>query len=142
MPFVCSETIELGEELVGSYLHKVHLHNWLESNKHASSFGQRSIYIKVERLVCLLDRSDFEPGQNFCAAQGLNWSISLVVQFGGSCILRSGTLISRRRFIEQTSLMAVSAVLANCAFAGIGGANEDALTPDPKLLERANTTVS
>jgi len=51
-------------------------------------------------------------------------------------------LISRRRFIEQTSLMAVSAVLANCAFAGIGGANEDALTPDPKLLERAKALLN
>ena len=51
-------------------------------------------------------------------------------------------MISRRRFIEQTSLMAVSAVLANCAFAGIGGANEDALTPDPKLLERAKALLN
>src|SRR5437879_13033886 len=38
--------------------------------------------------------------------------------------------------------MAVSAVLANCAFAGIGGANEDALTPDPKLLERAKALLN
>ena len=66
MPFVCSETIELGEELVGSYLHKVHLHDRLESDKNAAS--RRILYIKVERIVCLLDRSDFEPGQNFCAA--------------------------------------------------------------------------
>jgi ERCC4-type nuclease len=32
MPFVCSETHELGEELVGSYLYHVHLYHWLESN--------------------------------------------------------------------------------------------------------------
>jgi hypothetical protein len=32
VPFVCSETHELGEELVGSYLYQVHLYNWLESN--------------------------------------------------------------------------------------------------------------
>ena len=32
VPFVCSETHELGEELVGSYLYHVHLYHWLESN--------------------------------------------------------------------------------------------------------------
>jgi ERCC4-type nuclease len=32
VPFVCSETHELGEELVGSYLYQVHLYHWLESN--------------------------------------------------------------------------------------------------------------
>jgi ERCC4-type nuclease len=32
VPFLCSETHELGEELVGSYLYQVHLYHWLESN--------------------------------------------------------------------------------------------------------------
>ena len=32
VPFVCSETNELGEELVGSYLYQVHPHHCLESN--------------------------------------------------------------------------------------------------------------
>jgi ERCC4-type nuclease len=32
VPFVCSETHELGEELVGSYLYQVHLYHWLESH--------------------------------------------------------------------------------------------------------------
>ena len=32
VPFVCSETHELGEELVASYLYQVHLHHWLECN--------------------------------------------------------------------------------------------------------------
>jgi ERCC4-type nuclease len=32
VPFICSETHELGEELVGSYLYQVHLYHWLESN--------------------------------------------------------------------------------------------------------------
>jgi ERCC4-type nuclease len=32
VPFVCSETHELGEELVGSYLYQVHLYHWLEPN--------------------------------------------------------------------------------------------------------------
>ena len=32
VPFVCSETHALGEELVGSYLYQVHLYHWLESN--------------------------------------------------------------------------------------------------------------
>jgi ERCC4-type nuclease len=32
VPFVCSETHELGEELVASHLYQVHLHRWLECN--------------------------------------------------------------------------------------------------------------
>ncbi len=32
VPFVCSETHELGQELVASYLYQVHLYHWLESN--------------------------------------------------------------------------------------------------------------
>ena len=32
VPFLCSDTHELGEELVGSYLYQVHLYHWLESN--------------------------------------------------------------------------------------------------------------
>jgi len=30
---------------------------------------QTTVYIKVQRLVCFLDRLDFEPGRNLCAAQ-------------------------------------------------------------------------
>ena len=32
LPFVCTETHELGEEIVASYLYQVHLYQWLESN--------------------------------------------------------------------------------------------------------------
>lgn len=32
VPFICSETHALGEELVGSYLYQVYLYHWLESN--------------------------------------------------------------------------------------------------------------
>jgi len=32
VPFICSETHELGEELIASYLYQVHLYHWLESN--------------------------------------------------------------------------------------------------------------
>ena len=32
VPFVCTDTHELGEELVASYLYQVHLYHWLESN--------------------------------------------------------------------------------------------------------------
>jgi ERCC4-type nuclease len=32
VPFVCTETHELGEEIVASYLYQVHLYRWLESN--------------------------------------------------------------------------------------------------------------
>jgi ERCC4-type nuclease len=34
VPFVCTETHELGEELVASYLYQVHLYHWLETNDH------------------------------------------------------------------------------------------------------------
>jgi ERCC4 domain-containing protein len=32
VPFLCTETHELGKELVASYLYQVHLYHWLESN--------------------------------------------------------------------------------------------------------------
>jgi ERCC4-type nuclease len=32
VPFLCSETHELGEELIASYLYQVHLYHWLEAN--------------------------------------------------------------------------------------------------------------
>ena len=32
IPFLCSETHELGEEVVASYLYQVHLYHWLEIN--------------------------------------------------------------------------------------------------------------
>jgi membrane dipeptidase len=50
-------------------------------------------------------------------------------------------LISRRRFIEQTSLMAGSAVFASPLLAGIGADNGDVRGPDPKLLERARALL-
>jgi hypothetical protein len=32
VPFVCTETQELGGETVASYLYQIHLYHWLESN--------------------------------------------------------------------------------------------------------------
>jgi hypothetical protein len=32
VPFLCTETHELGEELLASYLYQVHLYQWLEAN--------------------------------------------------------------------------------------------------------------
>jgi len=32
LPFVCTETHELGEEIIASYLYQVHLYHWLDSN--------------------------------------------------------------------------------------------------------------
>ena len=37
VPFVCSETNELGEELVGSYLYQVHFNHKLEFHDHDRS---------------------------------------------------------------------------------------------------------
>jgi len=34
VPFLCSETHELGAEIVASYLYQVHLYYWLEANDH------------------------------------------------------------------------------------------------------------
>ena len=32
VPFLCTETREMGEEAVASYLYQVHLYHWLEAN--------------------------------------------------------------------------------------------------------------
>ena len=50
-------------------------------------------------------------------------------------------MLSRRRFLEQTSLIAGSAVLANSALAGAGATADDPLVPDPKLLARAKALL-
>jgi hypothetical protein len=34
LPFVCTETHELGEEIVASYLYQTFLYDWLERNGH------------------------------------------------------------------------------------------------------------
>lgn len=34
VPFLCTETHELGEEIVASYLYQIHLYHWLETNGH------------------------------------------------------------------------------------------------------------
>ena len=36
VPFLCTETHELGEELLASYLYQVHLYLWLEANGYGS----------------------------------------------------------------------------------------------------------
>src|ERR1700680_3480202 len=43
VPFVCSETHELGEELVGSYLYQVHLYHWLETNDYGRFLADTDI---------------------------------------------------------------------------------------------------
>jgi membrane dipeptidase len=50
-------------------------------------------------------------------------------------------VISRRRFLEQTGLIAGSAVLADSLLAGVWAATEDALAPDPNLLDRAKALL-
>ena len=34
VPFICTDTHELGEEIVASYLYQVHLYHWLENNEY------------------------------------------------------------------------------------------------------------
>jgi len=43
VPFVCTETHELGEELVGSYLYQIHLYHWLESNDYGRFLADNDI---------------------------------------------------------------------------------------------------
>lgn len=43
VPFLCSETHELGEELVASYLYQVHLYHWLETNGFGRSLSDRDL---------------------------------------------------------------------------------------------------
>ena len=34
VPFLCTDSHELGEEAVASYLYQVHLYHWLENSDH------------------------------------------------------------------------------------------------------------
>jgi len=43
VPFLCSETHELGEELVASYLYQVHLYHWLETNGYGRFLSDRDL---------------------------------------------------------------------------------------------------
>jgi hypothetical protein len=48
MLFVCNETHELGEELVGSYRYQVHLLHWLEFNVYGVFLSdKRSTYRSI-----------------------------------------------------------------------------------------------
>ena len=67
--FVCNETHEQGEELLVSYRYQVHLLHWLESNVCGVFQSENDLYIKVKRMVYISDRSDFEAGRSYCAAQ-------------------------------------------------------------------------
>lgn len=39
MPFLCTETHQLGEEIVASYLYQVHLYHWLETNGYGNNLS-------------------------------------------------------------------------------------------------------
>ena len=43
VPFLCTETHELGEELVASYLYQVHLYHWLETNDQGRFFADNDL---------------------------------------------------------------------------------------------------
>jgi ERCC4-type nuclease len=43
VPFICSETHELGEELIASYLYQVHLYHWLECNDYGRFLSDNDI---------------------------------------------------------------------------------------------------
>jgi ERCC4-type nuclease len=52
VPFLCTETHELGEELVASYLYQVHLYDWLERNDNGR-FWLTTTCSKIQRLVSI-----------------------------------------------------------------------------------------
>jgi ERCC4-type nuclease len=43
VPFLCTETHELGEELLASFLYQVHLYHWLEINDYGSRLTDRDL---------------------------------------------------------------------------------------------------
>jgi ERCC4-type nuclease len=43
VPFVCTETHELGEEIIASYLYQVHLYHWLDSNGHGRYLADQDL---------------------------------------------------------------------------------------------------
>jgi ERCC4-type nuclease len=43
VPFVCTETHELGEEMVASYLYQVHLYHWLETNGYGRRLAEEDL---------------------------------------------------------------------------------------------------
>jgi ERCC4-type nuclease len=43
MPFVTTESHELGEEIVASYLYQVHLYDWLEANDYGRSLADNDL---------------------------------------------------------------------------------------------------
>jgi ERCC4-type nuclease len=43
VPFLCTETHELGEELVASYLYQVHLYHWLETNDYGRFLSDQDL---------------------------------------------------------------------------------------------------
>ena len=51
VPFVCNETHELGEELVGSSRYQVHLLHWLESNSYGVFLTDNNLYIKYKQCI-------------------------------------------------------------------------------------------
>jgi len=43
VPFVCTETHELREETIASYLYQIHLYHWLESNGHGRYLADQDL---------------------------------------------------------------------------------------------------
>jgi hypothetical protein len=43
VPFLCTETHELSEELVASYLYQVHLYHWLETNDYGRFLSDQDL---------------------------------------------------------------------------------------------------
>jgi len=62
VPFLCTETHELGEELVASYLYQVHLYDWLERNDHGRFLTDNDLQLNSSSFQNLMFAS--KPGIN------------------------------------------------------------------------------
>jgi ERCC4-type nuclease len=43
VPFICSETHQLGAEITASYLYQIHLYHWLEANDHGRQLSDNDL---------------------------------------------------------------------------------------------------
>src|ERR1039457_2319337 len=72
---------------------------------------------------------------------GYNSAAACIFHAGPLNKLRSKRLISRRRFLEQASVMAGSAILANSVFADSSAPIAGVPDPDANMLDRAKALL-
>jgi len=61
--------------------------------------SDNDVYIKVERMVCLSDRSDFKARRNYCAAQVVEFNLDFVA------VLRSNGQTIAKKVVRRAELL-------------------------------------